>query len=229
MSKKSKQFGVLLVTILMLAGTFFAQVQKNKDVESEWKNIFSKANESAVFEDGKIKTLKLPIPDEGEKLLTFKHIDDKSFSIVDEKGKRFKIFLDESKKISSIIFPNGEKGVFNWKLTPNGYWVVESIKFDSKKSTQTKIADGDCYQICEDAAAYTTIAIGVCIASGGLSLACATATAVATYKTYNCYKCTRSKEQMEEEQEAYLDLHNKKGYRVQVSNIKRFNEGQTEN
>jgi len=117
--------------------------------------------------------------------------DGKSFALIDETGKRINVMLDEDNKISSMSFPNQRKAVFNWKQATNGYWVNDSIRLGGKNLIQSSLADGNCYAICEDAA-YATMAIGVCVASGGLSLPCLTATAVASYKTYNCYRCNNS-------------------------------------
>lgn len=103
----------------MFVGSLFAQTQKSeKEVIDEWTN-FAK---TAVFENGKLKSVRIPVSGEGEKLLIFEYSeDDKSFTVIDEKGKRIKILLDNNRKISSVIFPNGSGAVYSWTQAPNGY------------------------------------------------------------------------------------------------------------
>jgi hypothetical protein len=154
--------------------------------------------------------------EEGEKTLNFEYGDnEKGLSVVDEKGKRLKIFLTSDKKISSIIFSNGRKADFSWIQAPNGFWLVENIKYDDKNPFQTNnvLEEADCYQVCEDAAAYTVLAAGICVSNGPDSTACWTATAAAAWKTYQCYRCVR-REALEEGTQSYINLKKKMRWEI---------------
>jgi len=66
---KIRYLGLLLITTLLLVVSTFSQVQKTeKDIETEWNNIFSMASESAIFENGKIKSIRLLIPNANQEL-----------------------------------------------------------------------------------------------------------------------------------------------------------------
>jgi len=164
-----------------------------RDIEAEtaeWQNVFLKANESAVFENGKLQSLRLKLPKDLERYLTFEHaVDGRSFTIVED-GRRIVVVLDDQRRISTIIFPNGKKALFEWKQQPNGYWVPASIKVDGRDVSRTDgFTEADCYDVCRNAAVAATIAMGVCITTGPISVACISSTASAAYATYVCYRC----------------------------------------
>lgn len=94
MLEKFKKFCAVSAITLVFTGSLFAQVQRNeRDIETEQDNIVTKANESAIFENGKMKSVRLAIPNEGEKTLSFGYAeDDKSFTIVDEKAKELMFY-----------------------------------------------------------------------------------------------------------------------------------------
>ena len=191
---KSKLFLVSLMLVCLTVVGSHAQVT-SKDLGDEaarLQSAITKAVDAAVFENGKIRSLKVALPNDRERLLTFEHADDqRSFTIVDE-GRRIVVKLNEYGRISGVIFPSGKKAVFDWLMMPTGYWVPAAMKVDGKELSRTSsLVDGDgCYDICQTAAAAAAIAIGQCIASGPLSAACAAATATAAYATYRCYRCT---------------------------------------
>ena len=111
---------VTLVIAFVFTSSLSAQVQKtqeNSKSQEDFKEglgkIFSSANETAIFDNGKVSFLKIPITDQGEKLLTFIYAEDaKSFTMTDEKGVNLQVFLGNDKRIESIIMPNGKRAVW---------------------------------------------------------------------------------------------------------------------
>lgn len=195
MNKRIKSY--LIVSALLCLAAIETQAQTAaRDFKAEttaWQNVLSKANESAVFENGKIQSLRLTLPKDRERFLTFEHAEDgRSFTIV-EGGRRTLVVLDSQRRISEITFPDGKKAAFEWVKGPNGFWVPSSIKVDGrdlcKGNANGLVEEGDCHQICQNAAAATVIAIGVCAVSGPFSVSCWSSTATAAYATYLCYRC----------------------------------------
>lgn len=195
MYKKTKLFLMPMMLVCLAVVDSHAQVDaKDPRAEAEQlQSIITKAIDSAVYENGKIRSVKVSLPNDRERLLTLEHSKDgRSFTMIDE-GRKVVVLLNEYGRISEIIFPNSKKAVFEWLMMPTAYWVPTAIKVDGidlSRSSALVEADGSCYDICQAAAAASAIAIGQCIASGPLSPACASATATAAYATYRCYRCT---------------------------------------
>lgn len=189
---KTKLFLVPLILVCLTAVGSHAQ-EGGKDpnvIAAEWQAVMTKAMDSAVVENGKVRSLKITLPNDRERLLTLEHAEDnRSFTIVDE-GRRIRVLLDEARRISEVIFPNGKKARFAWAMAPNGYWVPSAIKVERAELCRSgALVEQDCRPVCERAAQATVIAIGVCAVSGP-TLPCWTATAVAAAATYQCYRCT---------------------------------------
>lgn len=181
----------LMLVCLSIIGSHAQAAPRDIAAETaEWQNVFLQANESAVLENGKLQSLRLKLPKDRERYLTFEHaVDGRSFTIVED-GRRIVVVLDDQSRISTIIFPNGKKALFEWKQQPNGYWVAASIKVDGRDFSRTdRLTEADCSGVCENAAVAATIAIGVCLSTGPLSVACFSSTASAAYATYLCYRC----------------------------------------
>lgn len=162
-----------------------------KAENAAWQNVLAKANESAVFEDGKIRSLRLTLPKDRERFLTFEHAKDgQSFTMIED-GRRTLVVFDDQHRISTITFPDGKKAAFEWVQGPNGFWIPSSIKVDGrdmcKRNSLTE--EAGCYDVCQNAAAATVIAVGVCAVSGPWSVSCWSSTAAAAYATYLCYRC----------------------------------------
>lgn len=184
----------LMLVCLSVIGSHAQAAPTDIETETaEWQNVFLQANESAVFENGKLQALRLKLPKDRERYLTFEHaVDGRSFTIVED-GRRTVVVLDDQRRISTIIFPNGKKALFEWVQQPNGYWVAASIKVDGRDLCRTnRLAEQDCYDICRNAAVAATIALGVCITTGPVNVACISSTASAAYATYLCYSCTQA-------------------------------------
>jgi hypothetical protein len=196
MMKNAKRFLVLFCAIVVLAIGSAAQVRQaspeNQCRETaDVLNTISKAKDTAVFENGRLKSLRIRLPKTEEQLVTFEYPgDDKSFTMVTA-GRRITVLLDHDRRISAVIFPDGKRAEFSWALAPNGYWVPATIKIDGRDINQSSfIDDGSCADKCQHAAAVTVIAIGTCVASGPASAACWGATAAAGLATYYCYRCS---------------------------------------
>lgn len=197
MLKQIVRILLILVTAFVFTHSLSAQSQKTQEstesrdeFKGQWEKIFSSANATAMFNDGKVGFIKIPVPNEGEKFFTFEHSkDEKSFILTDEKGLKLQIFLGKDKRIQSIIMPDGKRAVFNWKQVSNGIWVNESIKFEG--NTMLRVCLVKESSACRDAAVASAIALGVCAATGGLSVPCLAATANAAYQTYKCYESTQ--------------------------------------
>lgn len=173
----------LLAVVLLSGNSLVAQEQNTEDVITQWANIFSKANETAVFQNGKIVSLGQPIPNEGEKYFSFTHAQDgMSFTLTDENGINLQVFLYEDGRIQSVVMPNGESVVVNWTQTSSGTWVTENLSCNNNLME----APGN---PCRDALVATIIAIGICTASPG-SGACWGATSNAAYHVFRCYEAT---------------------------------------
>lgn len=191
MRKRIKSFLILSALVCLAAIGSQAQTASRdiKAESAEWQNVLAKANESAVSENGKLQSLRLTLPKDHERYLTFEHAKDgRSFTIL-ENGLRIVVVLDELRRISSIVYPNGKKALFEWVQAPNGYWVPKSIKVDGRNICSGLVEEAGCSDICQNAAAATVIAVGVCLVSGPASVSCWSSTAAAAYATYLCYRC----------------------------------------
>jgi hypothetical protein len=195
MRKRIKSYLVLSALVCLAAIGTQAQTAARdiKAQTAEWQNVLSKANESAVFEDGKIQSMRLTLPKDRERFLTFEHSKDgRSFTILED-GRRTLVVLDDQRRISAITYPDGKKAALEWVQGPNGFWVPSSIKVDGREmckgSSNGLVEEGGCYDVCQNAAAATVIAVGVCAVSGPWSSSCWSSTAAAAYATYLCYRC----------------------------------------
>lgn len=187
MFKSTIRILLTLTVIAVFGSSLLAQDQNTQDFKAQWERIFSRANETAVFENGKITSLKQPILNGGEKHFSFIHAEDgKSFTLTDENGLGLQVFLYEDRRIQSIVMPNGEKVDVTWKQTSSGDLFPENLKCNNNSMEAPE--DGN--NPCRDAIIATAIAIGVCTASPG-SAACWAATANAAYHTYRCWEATQ--------------------------------------
>lgn len=192
---KTKLFLMSLMLACLAALGSHAQVRGEDPsaAAAQLQSVIAKAMESAVYEDGKIRSFKVNLPGDRERLLTFEHAKDgRSFTMIDGRLKVV-VLLNEYGRISEVLFPNGKRVVFDWLMMPTGYWVPSAIKVDGKNlcsGSGFTEEDGNCRQICEQAAAASAIAVGTCIAAGPNSAACWSATATAAYLTYRCYRCS---------------------------------------
>jgi len=148
------------------------------------KNIFSEANETAVFNNGKIVSLRQTIPGVGEKLFSFTHSEDgKPFTLTDEEGISLHISLFKDSKIQSIEMPNGEIYTVNWDTDSSNNSVAANLNCGGNLIPPP---EGN---PCRDALVAISIAAGVCALTPG-SVACWAATANAAYHKYRCYEAT---------------------------------------
>lgn len=196
MFSKSIYFLVLCSALVILRTETIAQSQTELDKElAGLTTTLTRAIETSVFENGRLQSLRIRLPNNEERLIKFEYPakDEKSYTMIDN-GLRIQVVLDDNRKISSIVFPNGRSAFYDWVLAPNGYWLPKAIKVDGRdlcsSNRSNVIEEEGCYEVCQQAAAATAIAIGQCIASGGTSAACYGATATAAYLTYKCYRCT---------------------------------------
>lgn len=196
MLKSMFRISTILAVVFLFGNSFLAQDQKTQEqpnneenLMKQWEKIFSTANESAIFENGKVIFLKQPISNEGEKLFSFIHAEDgKSFVLTDEKGIKLPVALYNDKRIQSIVMPNGEKVVINWKQTSSGKWFPDNKNLGCDKNSLESSEDGS--NPCRDAVVAVAVAAFVCAASPG-SAGCWAATANAAYHTYRCYEATQ--------------------------------------
>jgi hypothetical protein len=197
MRKKIRSY-LILSSLLCLAAIGIQAQTTARDINArtaEWQNVLAKASESAVLEDGKIQSMRLNLPNDPERVLSFEHSKDgRSFTILED-GRRTHVVLDDQRRISAITYPDGKKAAFEWVQGPNGFWVPSSIKVDGREMCKSKsnnngiVEEGGCYDLCQNAAAATVIAVGVCVVSGPASVSCWSSTAAAAYATYLCYRC----------------------------------------
>lgn len=178
----------LMLICLSVIGSYAQTAPRDVNAESAaWQTVLSKASESAIFDNGKLQSLRLHLPKDRERYLTFEHAKDgRSFTIVED-GRRTIVVLDDKRRISTIIFPDGKKAVFEWVLGPNGFWMPASIKVDGRE-VGNSITEASCYDVCQNAAAAAAIALAVCVTAPG-TVGCWSATASAAYATYVCYRC----------------------------------------
>ena len=192
---KAKLFLMSMIVACLAALGSHAQVRREDPsaASAQLQSVIAKAMESAVYEDGKIRSIKMKLPGDRERLLTFEHAEDgRSFTMIDA-GLKVVVRLNEYGRISEVISPNGKRAVFEWLMMPTGYWVPSAINVDGKNlcsGSGFTDEDGSCREICEQAAAASAIAVGTCIAAGPTSAACWSATATAAYLTYRCYRCS---------------------------------------
>ncbi len=197
MRKKIRSYLILSALLCLAAIGTHAQTTA-RDINArtaEWQNVLARASESAVLENGKIQSMRLALPGDRERFLTFEHSKDgRSFTILED-GRRTHVVLDDQRRISAITYPDGKKAAFEWVQGPNGFWVPSSIKVDGREMCKRKtnsnglIEEGGCYDVCQNAAAAAVIAVGVCAVSGPFSVSCWSSTAAAAYATYLCYRC----------------------------------------
>ncbi|MCU0240686.1 MAG: hypothetical protein MUC29_14695 [Pyrinomonadaceae bacterium] len=86
------------------------------------------AKRTAVLENGKLKSVRLPIPNVGERLFTFEWASDgRSFTMVSDNGERTQIFFNEKNEIQSMRLPDGENVTINWSIIENISIVEDAI------------------------------------------------------------------------------------------------------
>ena len=183
----------MMLACLATVGSHAQVVPVDPDVQAaQFQSVVVQAMDTAVVENGKLRSLKISLPGDRERSLTFEHSnDDRSFTMVDG-SQRIHVVLDDLRRISEIIFPNGKRVEYDWAMTPTGYWVPSAMKVDGKDVRRSSILseEGDCGAICERAAHAAVIALGVCAAAGPLTLPCWTATSAAAAAAYQCYRCS---------------------------------------
>lgn len=193
MFSRSIYFLVLCSALVCLTAESIAQSRAELDTEfAKLTSTLTRAIETSVFESGKLRSVRIRLSGGEERLIKFEYPtkDGKSYTMIDQ-GVRIHVLLDDDRRISSMVFPDGKTAFFDWILAANGYWLPKSIKVDGRDLCGSSIVEAeDCREICQNAAAATAIAIGQCIASGPTSGACYAATATAAYLTYRCYRCT---------------------------------------
>lgn len=195
MNLKFKIF-VTVVLSLMWIHSINAQSNVNElkndvnEVNAQWEKFFSSVQDSAIVNDGKLIFVKMPISGI-EKQLSFEHAaDSNSFTITDEKGIRLEVFLNNKSQISRVLLPNGKYAVFDWRKTENNIQILQNVKIDGTNLDLASLVDAPGGNVCRDAAVAATIALGICAATGGASVACWSATASAAYLAYRCYEQT---------------------------------------
>lgn len=192
MYKKAKLFLVSMMLVCAAVVSSHAQVT-GRDPGTEAARLqaaITKAVDTAVFENGRVRSIRITLPNDRERLLTFEHAEDQRSFTISDAGRKIRVVLDDLRRISEVIFPDGKKAKFEWVKAPTGYWVPATIKIDGKELRPDYNVVGDCSEVCERAAALTVLAMGTCIAAGPLSAACWAATGAATLATYYCYRCT---------------------------------------
>lgn len=198
MYKKSKLFLVSLTLVCLAVVGSHAQVT-DKDPTAEaarLQSVITKAVDTAVYENGQIRSLRITLPNDRERLLTFEHTDDQRSLIINDEGRKTRVVFDDLRRISEVVFPDGKKAKYEWVKAPTGYWVPAAIKVDGKElRPRYNIVDGQCSEVCERAAQLTVLALGTCVATGPLSSACWAATAGAAIATYWCYRCIEMTEE----------------------------------
>lgn len=162
---------------------------QTESVAKQWERFFVSANESVVWDNGKVGFLKVQAPNAGEKSFFFTH-ELTSVSITDEKGVRIGVSLFDDSRIRSLELPSGAKVSIAWMKSPSGEWVPEIVGCSQSRVHYTKTSSAAMEAgSCDDAIAAIAIAAGVCAVSPG-SAGCWAATANAAYQTYKCYRET---------------------------------------
>src|SRR5215204_5453478 len=106
MIKNAKRFFVLFGAIVLLAVGSIAQVRQATPVDlarakAELMNTLETARDTAVFENGKLRSFRIKSPKGDERFITIEHgKDDRSFTMVDG-SLRISVFLDEDRRLSS--------------------------------------------------------------------------------------------------------------------------------
>jgi len=191
MLKNTVKTLVLLVALTLAAISSYAQSQES--FQKQIEEMVALAEQTATFENGKIKTVKILVPGEGEKLITFEHASDgKSFNIIDDQNQKIQVFLVDKNQIGSVKMPNGAEAVFVYKETSNGFRTLEKIVFKENGTEFDGLvpAPNNCYEAAERAGAAAAVALGICAGNPG-STACWSATATAAYLTYLAWRACR--------------------------------------
>ena len=181
----------ILLLCLAVVGSYAQVVDKDPCAEvAQLRRVLARAMDTAVIHKGKIRSLKLNLPNDRERLLLFEHLEDgKSFTVVDE-GRKIVVFFDELRRISEILLPDGKRARFEWAMAPSGHWIPSAIKVDGKSLGRTAgLVEGDCSLPCENAAIMAAIAAATCAASGPLSYDCFIDTMWAVLGAYYCHRC----------------------------------------
>src|SRR5688572_17781096 len=101
MYKKANFLVPIMLLCLAVVGSHAQVVGKGPSAEAAKLQCVI-ARDTAVIENGKIRSLKLTVPNDRERLLLFEHAEDgKSFTIVDD-GRKIVVFFDELHRISEI-------------------------------------------------------------------------------------------------------------------------------
>ncbi len=179
--------GVAFGCLISGQGVVLAQT-----LQDQMDSMVDRALETATYENGVLKSARLQIPFDTERLFTFDSSPDgKSLTITDDSGVSVQIIQDSGSRISALVLPQGVLASFKWNQSTSGGDFIEeiSVKPDSYSSGYSLFeieAGPDCYEASERAAAASVIAFGVCAVSPG-STACWAATATAAYLTYRAW------------------------------------------
>lgn len=194
MLKTTIKFFVVLALVVAFAESGFAQTSE------EWQAIFARARETAVFENGKIRSVSFTIPGGPAKTFNFEHSQDgNSVTIVDEENYEVEVFFDQQKRISRIMLPENGEAEFIWSANSSRGSVIEDIIFKENGVQFSTLVPGPdtAYGACRDAnlaaGAATVIALGVCAADPGSS-DCWSATASAAAAVALAYRICRRRD-----------------------------------
>ncbi|HKP71144.1 MAG TPA: hypothetical protein VJV05_17790 [Pyrinomonadaceae bacterium] len=196
MLKKTKYFATLCAALMLCAiGSVAQSPSTSRDQEAtKFASVIMRAVETSVFENGRLRSVKIRLPNSDEKLITLEYPtnEDLTFTLIED-ARRTQVFLDKDRRISSIVFSDGKRAEYDWALAPSGYWLPKSITVGgrslSKLNRSSLIGGLDCTEVCDAASHAASVAIATCLISGGSSVPCVTATVAAAAAAYRCYKC----------------------------------------
>jgi hypothetical protein len=176
---------LFLLMIFLSSISLFAQ---QENFQKQLEKTIDLADRTATFENGKIKSVKILVDGEGEKLINFEHsTDGRSFTIIDEHNARIQVFSEKG-KISSIKMPDSGQAIFQYVQT-DGVSIFNDLTFNYANNLNVPIRPRN-GNPCRDALVAIGVAAGLCAVTPG-SAGCWAATATAGYHTYRCYESTR--------------------------------------
>lgn len=157
----------------------------SQTINEEWENIISQANETAIYNNGKLVSLEQTIPGIGDKLFTFTHSENgKPLTVTDENGISLYVSFYKDSRIQSVEMPDGEILTVDWNKNSSNVWIAENLNCGNNATPRPPSNP------CRDALVSIGVAAYVCANYPG-SVGCWAATAKAGYDTYRCYESTR--------------------------------------
>ncbi|HMS42449.1 MAG TPA: hypothetical protein PKE69_19620 [Pyrinomonadaceae bacterium] len=126
MLKKIYTFIFIVLCLAFTSTSILAQNQQ--DIQKVVSRVQDAVTRTAIVENGILQSVRLPIPDQGEKLFTFEWANDgRSYTMTSETEEEIQVFFNEKYEVQSMILPNGEIVTFTWSIVDGANVVTDAV------------------------------------------------------------------------------------------------------